>query len=182
MGSKRRTRRKQSRRRSKRQRKAQKGGGNALPLLAGLSAPQGPGPSFEATLGGVPLTTDGPIIRQDKTDNPPVLQWNPAPATLYTVIAWDPDASASPWLHWLATNLSGPADSFPALVAWAAATPPQGTHRYIVGLFKQNQDHINPRTPPQRGSFPLQAFVQENNLTLLAYRGFRVRAPPQAAA
>jgi phosphatidylethanolamine-binding protein (PEBP) family uncharacterized protein len=144
--------------------------------------------TFEATLDGVPLTTDGPTIPQQKTEDPPVLSWNPQPATVYTVIAWDPDApspaapTAAPWLHWLATNLSGPADSLPAQVAWAAATPPQGTHRYIVGLFKQTQDHISPLTPPQRGNFPLKNFIEQHNLALLAYRGFRVKAPAAAAA
>jgi phosphatidylethanolamine-binding protein (PEBP) family uncharacterized protein len=168
-------------RRNRRHRKAQKGGAPPLLTPAPLPLPTESIP-FEVNIGGVPLTTEGPMLRQEKTETPPTVSWDPAPATLYTIIAWDPDApspaapTAAPWLHWLAINLSGPADSIPAQVSWAAATPPQGVHRYYIGLFKQEQDRISPPTPSQRQNFPLAQFVKQNNLTLLAYKGFRVNA------
>lgn len=156
-------------------------GGAAAQLLAGANAPQPSSapPGFTVMFGSVAATPAGPKLEQTSVQDQPTVSWDsPAIGTLYTLIAWDPDAPAKSWLHWLVVNCDGPdPSSGETVMPWAPPTPPAGTgeHRYIFGLFRQGTVlELNP--PGSRGGFIPAAYAEAKSLTALAYRGIRVAA------
>jgi phosphatidylethanolamine-binding protein (PEBP) family uncharacterized protein len=82
---------------------------------------------------------------------------------LYSLVIWDPDAPNPSFLHWMVVNI--PEDqilSGTTIQPYHPPTPPSGTHRYYVGLFKQK----NPIQPsfPSRTGFSIDSFVNQYDL------------------
>jgi phosphatidylethanolamine-binding protein (PEBP) family uncharacterized protein len=113
----------------------------------------------------------------------PTVSWR-YKGKLHTLICIDPDAAATPWLHWLVTNCKGASPSTGTTITpWAPPTPPPGTgtHRYQFKLLEQVRP-IQTTPPASRASFPFQAFLKSNALKEVASAEVRVAAPPPAAA
>ena len=132
----------------------------------------------------------GPLFTTYQVAHEPYPVWSaPTPPNLYTVICWDPDTPADKksFLHWLVVNCSKADNSDgKVLSSWYPPSPPPttGEHRYVLGLFNQTQPIQIPEIT-DRTKFNASTFAQQNGLTALAYRGFRVKAidapPPQEA-
>jgi len=99
--------------------------------------------------------------------------------SLYTVICWDPDVPVNKsFLHWLVVDCSGgDATAGNVLSSWIAPSPPPGSgvHRYIIALFKQ-AGPSNGMNVVDRTNFNAGIYAQQNNLTPMSYRGFRIEA------
>jgi phosphatidylethanolamine-binding protein (PEBP) family uncharacterized protein len=81
------------------------------------------------------------LRRRANTLRAPDIRMNEAdPKKLYTIIIWDPDAPKSPsFLHWLVTNIPGGEISRGDVIQeYYPPTPPDGEHRYFVGLYEQS--------------------------------------------
>lgn len=184
--------RKRSMRRNKQKRLRRKTfrqrGGNRG-LLDGTDAPPMVGATpidfnvrFQPT---IKAREDGPTFTTYETAHEPYPVWSaPAPPTMYTIICWDPDVPKKSFLHWMITNCAGADNSDGKVIApWAPPSPPPGTgeHRYVIALLKQNGP-IDVGEISDRTGFNATAFAQQHSLTMLAYKGFRVKAadgPPQ---
>ena len=119
----------------------------------------------------------GPLMKKEAASPQPSVSWR-APAKIYTLICIDPDAPATPWLHWLVTNCKGASPSTGTTVTpWAPPTPPPGTgtHRYQFKLLEQVRA-IQIPPPASRASFPFQAFLKSNALKEVASTEIRVTA------
>jgi phosphatidylethanolamine-binding protein (PEBP) family uncharacterized protein len=126
----------------------------------------------------------GPVFTTYQVAHEPYPVWSaPTPPNMYTVICWDPDVSdKKSFLHWLVANCSGSDNSEGTVLAkWYPPSPPPttGQHRYILGLFNQTQPLTIPEIT-ERTNFNATTFAQQNGLTPVAYRGFRVKASDAA--
>merc|ERR1711972_293972 len=73
---------------------------------------------------------------------------------------------AGPWLHWLLSECEGgKALAAREHVSHMGPSPPQGTHRYILVLFKQERGVILP-TGVERKQWDFPAFVKANQDSL----------------
>ena len=172
----------------------QSGGGEpSRPLLDGSDAPPIIGKAgldfnvrFQPSL---KAREDGPVYTIYETAHEPYPVWTPpTPPTLYSIMCWDPDASAKSFLHWLVVNCKGSDNSDSKVLAkWSPPSPPPGSgeHRYIIMLFEQT----NPIDIPEiteRGNFNPNTFATTHGMKALMFRGFRVKAadgpPPPPAA
>ena len=131
---------------------------------------------------------DGPVYTIYETAHEPYPVWTPpTPPTLYSIMCWDPDASAKSFLHWLVVNCKGSDNSDGKVLAkWSPPSPPPGTgeHRYIIMLFEQTKP-IDISEITERGNFNPNTFATANGMKALMYRGFRVKAadgPPPPPA
>jgi phosphatidylethanolamine-binding protein (PEBP) family uncharacterized protein len=162
--------------RPRRSRKPQKGG--STNVLLGADAPPLSSSSPNPVLKIAGATNAAPFQVEATVQAQPVASWQaPPPETYYTLVAWDPDASAKSWLHWLVTNITGPDPTTgEEVVAWSPPTPPPATgpHRYIFGLFSHEQP-LDILPPPARANFQLGAFAAEHALTFVAFQAFRVK-------
>jgi phosphatidylethanolamine-binding protein (PEBP) family uncharacterized protein len=160
----------------RRRRTSQKGGSTAV--LQGADAPPLSSSSPKPTLQVAAAGPNAPFQVEATVQAQPQASWTAPPSeTYYTFIAWDPDAPAKSWLHWLVTNSTGSAPSTgEEVVTWSPPTPPPGTgpHRYIFGLFShENPIEVSPA--PARGNFTPSVFATEHQLTFVAYQAFRVK-------
>ena len=83
---------------------------------------------------------------------------------LYTLVIWDPDAPNPSFLHWLVVNI--PEDQVQngeTIVEYMPPTPPSGTHRYYVGLYRQPMT-IQLSAEPERAGFSINALVKKYSL------------------
>jgi len=124
----------------------------------------------------------GPKFSTYQTAHEPYPVWTaPAPPNKYAIVCWDPDVKeGKSFLHWLIINCSGSDNSDGRVIAsWYPPSPPPGTgeHRYILGLMKQEND-IEMAEITDRQNFNATDFAKKNNLSPIAYRGFRVETPP----
>jgi len=119
----------------------------------------------------------GPVFTAEQTRPEPQVIWTaPVAPIQYTLICWDPDATAKSWLHWLVINCSGTDPSTGTeLAKWNPPMPPpsSGQHRYIFGLFQQAAALNIPKIG-ELGNFHVANFATQNGLTPLAYTGFRI--------
>ena len=162
----------------RRRRSRQKGGAATLlngadaPSLSSSSAARAPSLQVAGADDTAPFQVESAVQAQ------PAVSWtSPPPETYYTFVAWDPDAPAKSWLHWLITNITGPDPTTGEEVApWVPPTPPPGTgpHRYIFGLFSHTSP-IDISPPASRGNFQLTAFAGEHGLSFLTFKAFRVK-------
>ena len=108
---------------------------------------------------------NGKFMTKQETNSAPKISFKNAPGKLYTIMMWDPDASAKPsWIHWIVTNIETPQDiSKKTILEYQGPNPPSGTHRYFIGLFEQS-GILDIDTPKLRGSFDYLGFIQKNNL------------------
>jgi len=112
----------------------------------------------------------------------PDVSFTPAQrSSRYTLVMCDPDAPdpAQPkmreWLHWLVTDIkNGSVDSGNELLPYTAPTPPRGTHRYILVLFKQTQ--AAPMAPKTRAKFKVARFAEQFQLQPVSFAFFRASA------
>ena len=104
----------------------------------------------------------------------------------YALIAWDPDASQASWLHWLVVNIPGGSGlTGHTVTPWAPPTPPPGTgiHRYIFGLFLQDQ-LLDPKTVASqqqaltRAHFNPATFAEQHGLRPVNNKRIAVSAGP----
>lgn len=160
----------------RRRHRTQRGGNSAV--LQGADAPPLSSSSPKPVLKVAGATNAAPFQVEATVQAQPVVSWtSPPPETYYTLVAWDPDAPAKSWLHWLITNITG---SNPTtgeeVVTWSPPTPPPGTgpHRYIFGLFSHEQP-IDVSPPQSRGNFSPSTFAANHKLTFIAYQAFRVK-------
>ena len=183
-----RSKRHKQKRRTKR--RVQRGGsrnlldGSDAPILAN-AAPIDFNARFQPT---VVTNVNGPALTPYQTAHEPFAVWTPpTPPNMYTIICWDPDAQPKSFLHWLVTNCAGENASEGTVVTpWMKPDPPPGSgeHRYVIGLFAQ-KDRLTVSEMKERGGFNPTTFATTNNLTPLAYKGFRVvarDAPPASAS
>lgn len=94
---------------------------------------------------------------------------------LYTLIIWDPDAPNPSFLHWLVVNI--PEDQVQngeVIVDYQPPTPPSGTHRYYVGLYKQPMT-LNLGATPERSGFSIDAFTKMYRLEDAGIKMIRVQ-------
>ena len=114
---------------------------------------------------------------RSETLEQPTLQWNSGNgAALYTVLMWDPDAPASSWIHLLVVNIPGSnLSAGETVLPYMPPTPPSGTHRYYITLYKQS-GRINVSPPSQRGNFDVGGFVAQHTLAKMGEKMIRVAA------
>ncbi len=119
----------------------------------------------------------GNLRPRSETLEQPVVQWNSGNGSgLYTVLMWDPDAPAASWIHFLVVNIPGSniLDG-ETILSYTPPSPPSGTHRYYVSLYKQ-PGRISVSAPPQRGNFDVAGFVETHGLTKIGESMIRVAA------
>ncbi len=111
---------------------------------------------------------EGQEFSQAETTQEPQITYPPVPPNrVATLVAYDPDAPAGTWLHWLRVGSK-------TLVPWAPPTPPTGTHRYFFAVYTgQGPLKFVPRARP---NFNLQEFVAKNSLAPHALAMIRVSA------
>jgi len=94
---------------------------------------------------------------------------------LTTLIMHDPNSSQPSWLHWLITNIpNGDIIKGSVIVPYNGPSPPPGTgvHNYKFELYKQrNQINISSL---ERNHFSPSDFMNENGLTFLKRKSFKV--------
>ncbi len=97
---------------------------------------------------------------------------------LYTLIIWDPDSLTPSFLHWLVINIpEDKVDQGETIVDYMPPTPPSGTHRYYVGLYKQPMI-LQLGLEPERTGFSIDAFVKKYSLEESGTKMIRVHHEP----
>ena len=94
---------------------------------------------------------------------------------LTTLIMHDPNSSQPSWLHWLVTNIpNGHITKGSVIVPYNGPSPPKGTgtHNYKFELYKQTTQ-IN-ISSLERNHFSPESFINENGLTFLKRKSFKV--------
>jgi phosphatidylethanolamine-binding protein (PEBP) family uncharacterized protein len=94
---------------------------------------------------------------------------------MYTVVIWDPDAPNPSFLHWLVINI--PEDRVQdgeTIIDYMPPTPPSGTHRYYVGLYRQPKP-LNTAMSLSRTAFSIDAFVKMYSLQESGVKMVRVQ-------
>lgn len=103
------------------------------------------------------------------------ITWNPTFGLQYTLMMYDIDAprpestTSSPYMHLLVTNIKGTdINSGSQVYTYAPPSPhtTSGPHRYVVALFQQSSP-IASHLMSNRTRFPLDNYIQQNNLSLL---------------
>ena len=118
----------------------------------------------------------GNLRPREETLQQPTFHWNANPDTLYTVLMWDPDAPASSWIHLLVINIpTSDLSQGQTVISYTPPTPPSGTHRYFVTLYRQPQE-ISVPTPKERGNFNVQSFAGKYGLQKISQKMIRVSA------
>ncbi|SCV69571.1 BQ2448_2591 [Microbotryum intermedium] len=114
----------------------------------------------------------------------------------YAILSFDPDAPSredqkfGPWRHLIQGGLKVKPESTEVTVTeeslspWVAPSPGQGTglHRYCFALYKQTQAllpmveqaHIQGNERPERRTFKVADFAQQNGLELIGFNFFLV--------
>jgi len=119
----------------------------------------------------LPLSSD---IKYSKSDLDSLqISWIPTFGMQYTLMMYDIDApnpeSAinSPYIHLLVNNITG-ADvgSGTEIYSYIPPTPHIGIHRYVIALFQQSGT-IGAHRMNNRIRFPLDNYIQQNNLSIL---------------
>ncbi|KDE03930.1 hypothetical protein MVLG_05622 [Microbotryum lychnidis-dioicae p1A1 Lamole] len=117
----------------------------------------------------------------------------------YAVLSFDPDAPSredqkfGPWRHLIQGGLKVKPESTEVtvieepLTPWAPPSPGQGTgpHRYCFALYKQTQtilpmaeqSHIQGNERPERRTFKVADFAQQNGLELIGFNYFLCENP-----
>ncbi|SGY77282.1 BQ5605_C005g03595 [Microbotryum silenes-dioicae] len=117
----------------------------------------------------------------------------------YAVLSFDPDApsredqKSGPWRHLIQGGLKVKPESTEVTVTeepltpWAPPSPGQGTgpHRYCFALYKQTQtilpmaeqSHIQGNERPERRTFKVADFAQQNGLELIGFNYFLCENP-----
>ncbi len=95
----------------------------------------------------------------------------------HTLIMWDPDAPEPSYLHWLVTNIPG-SDISKGQVAmnYAGPTPPSGTHRYYIGVYRQDTEPLDQLGDLKRSGWNNEEFISKYNLTPIGQTYFTVKA------
>lgn len=109
------------------------------------------------------------------TLNAPSVKYTSSQNDLYTIVIWDPDAPNPSFLHWLVINI--PEDQVQngeTVVEYKPPTPPSGTHRYYVGLYRQPTT-IQVPTEPERTHFSIEAFTKKYGLEESGVKMVRVQ-------
>ncbi len=90
---------------------------------------------------------------------------------------WDPDAPEPSYLHWLITNIPG-SDTSKGHVAmnYAGPTPPSGTHRYYIGVYRQGTEPLDQLGDLKRTGWNNEEFISKYNLTPISQTYFTVKA------
>jgi phosphatidylethanolamine-binding protein (PEBP) family uncharacterized protein len=94
---------------------------------------------------------------------------------MYTLVIWDPDAPNPSFLHWLVINI--PEDQVQngeTIVDYTPPTPPSGTHRYFVGLYRQPMT-LNLGEISDRAGFSIEAFIKKYGLQESGVKMIRVQ-------
>ncbi len=144
---------------SRRSRRRQQRGGNTSGVLE-VSWP-----------GGQAATPAGPLLSRGLVAAKPAVKILSPSGNPLLLVCTDPDAAATPWLHWLSRY---PED----IVPWAPPTPPAGSgiHRYQFRLFEAPGPLPPLKPPATRAAFPLEEFVAQHRLKLLDMKEVRVAA------
>lgn len=83
---------------------------------------------------------------------------------LFTLVIYDPDALNPSFLHWLVINIpEEKVENGDTIVSYKPPTPPSGTHRYYVALYKQ-PGTITVEPISDRTLFSIDDFVNKYNL------------------
>lgn len=105
----------------------------------------------------------GNLRSRSNTLQAPTVSYTATSPELYTLIIYDPDSPSPSYLHWLVVNI--PEDRVAdgdTVVEYVPPTPPSGTHRYFVALFKQSTRISVPSL--DRSGFSLDSFVTKYKL------------------
>lgn len=94
----------------------------------------------------------------------PSVQFNSQDNEFFTLLIYDPDAPNPNYLHWLVINIpEEKVEQGETVMTYKPPTPPSGTHRYYVVLYKQpNQLNVEP--PSDRAGFSVDDFVNQYSL------------------
>ena len=154
----------------------QKGRKNRRSNKSRRSRKQRGGATLTVTFPAFQATAELPTRLLAETQPEPKVEWAPQPS-LTTLLVWDPDATATSWVHWLVTNCKGSdPSSGTEVMPWAPPSPPAGTgrHRYLFGLFT----HSSPVSISlsERGNVAVEDLIQRHGLKEVARVGFRTAA------
>eukprot|EP01006_Ploeotia_vitrea_P029517 TRINITY_DN62044_c0_g1_i1.p2 TRINITY_DN62044_c0_g1~~TRINITY_DN62044_c0_g1_i1.p2 ORF type:complete len:195 (-),score=18.50 TRINITY_DN62044_c0_g1_i1:1375-1959(-) len=137
-----------------------------------------------------PVTQGALLHKLDTASSPKIRLPEADSSSQYTVILSDPDAprptspKAREWLHWLVTNIPGAELSASngfvgrggdVVVPYAGPSPPIGTHRYVVTVFKQ-KEAVEATKPHTRARFHTAEFASQYKLQLVSGTYFRVQS------
>jgi phosphatidylethanolamine-binding protein (PEBP) family uncharacterized protein len=118
----------------------------------------------------------GQPMTKEETKQLPTVSFSVPSGKQYSLIMWDPDVpeSAQPgFVHWIATNLTGPGDiKQHTIMSYYGPNPPSGTHRYFFGLFEQSLS-IRP-TLAERQHFDIDSFCKQYKLVKFAETHMKV--------
>ena len=106
----------------------------------------------------------------------PSIGWTFTPNTLYTLIVYDMDAPYpepnnrnSPLIHYMVANIPGTQiTQGTTIFPFIAPDPPKDSlqHRFVVNVYSQTQQISTQNITSNRNNFPLQQFVEQNQLKL----------------
>jgi phosphatidylethanolamine-binding protein (PEBP) family uncharacterized protein len=117
-------------------------------------------------------------LTKEETSEEPLITFMSNKTKTYTIILWDPDAPFKPsWVHWIVNNITKEQDIYNTeneLLSYNGPNPPSGTHRYFIGLFVQEEGHINPYQPLRRGFFDIVQFIKDYKLRPIIVKNFHV--------
>lgn len=130
--------------------------------------------TYTVSYKGVPI--NGSKRPRVNTLEKPNIHYAKAPTEFSTLLIWDPDASASSYIHWLIVNIPGSQISLgQEIVPYKPPTPPSGIHRYFVTLYNQS-GKINVPIPAERASFDVPLFEKKFRLSKFGEKMVRVAA------
>ncbi len=105
----------------------------------------------------------------------PNVKYLPSENDLYTLVIWDPDAPNPSFLHWLVVNIpEDRVDQGETLVEYMPPTPPSGTHRYYVGLYRQPMT-VQVGAEPERTGFSIDELTKKYSLEESGVKMIRVQ-------
>lgn len=83
---------------------------------------------------------------------------------LFCLVIYDPDAPNPSYLHWLVINIPEEnVDNGDTIMTYTPPSPPSGTHKYYVVLYKQpGIIKVNPFS--DRAGFSIEDFVNTHSL------------------
>lgn len=96
--------------------------------------------------------------------------WDSVSGLYYTLIIYDLDAIKAPYIHLLINNILGnDIANGDKVFSFEKPNPPlnSGPHKYVIALFGQN-NRVPNGNRLNRASFPLNQYILQNNLSLIA--------------
>lgn len=96
------------------------------------------------------------------------IDWDNSSGFYYTLIIYDIDATSSPIVHYLVSNIpNNDINAGVILFSYMPPNPPFGSHRYRIDLYRQGM-MITEFKIKDRSRFPLNSFIRQHRLKLVA--------------